>query len=78
MTESRLYSQKNKVLDHLKSKKSITSWQAFESYSITRLSSLILRLRNDGHQIETVMINENGDRVSYAKYIYTPIKNESK
>lgn len=60
--------QKEKVLKHLKENKTITSWTAITEYRITRLSDVILRLRREGHNIATKMIN--GENSTYAKYIY--------
>lgn len=42
------------VLDHLRRYGSISSWQAFEEYGITRLSAVIFDLRGAGHNITTV------------------------
>lgn len=46
-------SQKNQVLDHLKSGQSINQPIAIALYRIWRLSSVIFRLRGEGHPIET-------------------------
>jgi len=43
--------QKQQVLNHLKSHNSITSWDAIMEYGITRLSHHIYCLRNDGYII---------------------------
>jgi len=40
--------QKEQVLDHLKTYKSLTSWDAIMEYGITRLSHHIYCLRNEG------------------------------
>lgn len=62
--------KKPKVLNHLKEHGSITSLQAFDLYHATRLSSIILRLRREGYNITTLMVNEPNSGVSYAKYIF--------
>ena len=57
-----------KVLNHLKNRGSITSWDAIENYHATRLSAIIFNLRKK-YVIHTVMI-DNGYGTRYAKYIY--------
>mgnify|MGYP001769570448 FL=1 len=42
---STIKSKTEKVLDHLKEKGSITSWDAIKLYKATRLSSIIYNLR---------------------------------
>ena len=60
--------QINIVRKHLKKGKSITSLQAFKMANpITRLSSIIHRLRGEGMKIKTIkMKGKNGS--TYAKY----------
>jgi len=60
------------VLEHLKDKGSITSWEAIQQYGATRLSSIIFNLREDGYDIETrieVTKDRNGNTCQYANYI---------
>ena len=45
--------QEDKVLSHLKKYGSITSMQAFEEYGITRLASVVFKLRKQGYNIVT-------------------------
>lgn len=60
--------QLEKVSNHLKKKKSITSWEAIQKYHITRLSQYILCLRKEGLKIESKWVNPlKGNR--YVKYI---------
>ena len=68
-------SQKTKVLKHLLRYGSITSKRAFESYGITRLSSIIYRLR-EHYCIETHM--KYGKKENYAKYIYVGPREKEK
>lgn len=61
------------VLEHLKSKGSITSWEAIALFKATRLSAIILNLKNRGHLIESVRYdctNEDGDKTWYVRYFY--------
>jgi hypothetical protein len=63
--------QKDRVLQHLKENKSITSWEAIKEYGCTRLADVIFRLK-DSYTINTDMVdstNRFGDKVRYAKYI---------
>jgi len=73
--------QKNKkmtktknVLLHLQNKGNITSWEAINLYSATRLSAIIFTLRHkQNYEIvnETIpFTDKNGYKSSYAKYIY--------
>ena len=64
-------SQEQLVLGYLKKHNKITSKKAFKKFGITRLSSVIHRLRNDGYIITTDM--ERGknmfcERVCFAVY----------
>ena len=62
--------QKETILRHLKRKKSISSFEALLVYGITRLASRIDELRQDGHDIETIMKkDEKGKR--YARYRFS-------
>ena len=58
--------QYDKVLDHLKKYGTITSWVAIMRYRITRLSAVILLLRNDGYRITSEMKYSKENR--YAIY----------
>lgn len=64
--------QRNAILNHLKSGKSITSKEAYELYGATRLSGIIFDLKNMGYSIHTIMVDGKtrfGDSCKYAKYI---------
>lgn len=65
--------QKRNVLYHLQQYKKITSLTAIQMYGITRLASVIHRLRQEGYDIETerdYSLNRYGDNVNYACYLY--------
>lgn len=65
-------SKKDKVLEHLRTKNSITSLEAIELYGATRLSAIIFNLRNEGFKIVTEnipMTDRFGNKTYYAKYI---------
>lgn len=64
-------SQVSVILDRLLSGKSVTSYEAFKKYGITRLSSVIFMLRNRGYNIKTEIIKSKsryGNESQYAKY----------
>ena len=59
--------QQKKILDHLQHKGSITPIQALTLYGSFRLGSIIHRLRQEGFDIRTDLVeNQNGN--PYAKY----------
>lgn len=61
-----------RVLEHLKTKGSITSWDAIQLYKATRLSAIIFNLRQRGYNIitkEKPFKDINGDTSYYAEYI---------
>tara|TARA_Y100001963_G_C6483828_1_gene310201 strand:- start:11 stop:238 length:228 start_codon:yes stop_codon:yes gene_type:complete len=58
-----------KVLNHLQQYKSITSWEAITLYRATRLSAIIYRLKQDGFDIRSKNISENGMNFSRYEYI---------
>lgn len=61
----------SRVLKHFERKGSITSMEAFKDYGITRLSSIIYKLR-ETYEIETVdevSKNRYGEKTRYARYV---------
>lgn len=59
------------ILKHLKENGTITSFEAFNLYGITRLASSICKLRRKGYAITTTMLtnrNRYGAVVNYAMY----------
>lgn len=67
-----MISQETQVLEYLKEHGKITSMEAITEFGITRLSGRILRLRRDGHKIETVMTTgrtRTGHSCTYATYV---------
>ena len=54
--------QKQIVLSHLRKNNSITSWFAIQNYGMTRLADIILRLRKEGHNIETKIMKHKNMR----------------
>ena len=62
--------QKELVLQHLKHRGAITSWDAITDYGITRLPEIIRRLKVDGYNIEKeTIVKKKGERtVTFARY----------
>ena len=67
--------KKNKterIIEHLEKYGSITSLEAIDLYSATRLSAIIFNLRKRGYNISTDMIpftDKFGNASTYGKYI---------
>ena len=69
--KSKVISQDERVLKHLKAHKTITSLQAVKLFGITRLSAVIFRLRKRGYKIDTYTIhpvNRYGQRGNCGEY----------
>lgn len=74
-------SQKDKVLELLQAGKTITSFEAFQLFNITRLSSVIFDLRQDGHSIiseDVTVESPNWGKTSIARYKLIPQKPKQK
>ena len=59
------------ILKHLLENGSITSFEAFSLYGVTRLSAIIFNLRNDGFDIESEPLkrkNRYGNTTIFARY----------
>lgn len=65
-------SQNKKILAHLATYGSITQAQAVGLFGCYRLSARIFDLKEQGHEIKTVMCcrkNADGNNVRFAKYV---------
>lgn len=60
------------VYAHLKKHKHITSWEAINLYKATRLADIVFKLKRQGFNIETMLIEANGTR--FARYFLKPSK----
>lgn len=63
--------QKEMILKHLRRYGKITDVQAFDHYAIRRTSARIHDLREDGHDIKTIMTtkpNRFGQKTTFATY----------
>ena len=59
--------QKSRVLDHLRYRKSITPLEALGCYGIMRLAPRILELREEGHKIAPMLRTDPMGK-KYAQY----------
>lgn len=59
-------SQTNLILEYLKKGNTITSWECIHKFRCTRLSARIYDLREQGHNIMSRNVTENGKR--FAEY----------
>lgn len=68
-----MMSQNKMVLDYIREFGSITPIDAFRDLGITRLSAIVFRLREEGHDIDkSIETGENrfGNRTRYARYSF--------
>ena len=72
--------QPDVILQHLKRAGHITAIEAIDRYRITRLSSIIMRLKKRGHYIVSIRhdVTDNMGNRNFAEYIYRPWKNAQK
>lgn len=61
--------QKEQILDHLRTYHRITSMQAFRLFGCTRLSARIGELRADGYPIETEYETKKGKTYGVYRYV---------
>lgn len=59
--------QKEKVLEYLQQGKTITPVKAIAEFAVYRLAAIIHRLRDEGHNITTVMKRSHNGK-PYAEY----------
>ena len=62
--------QKAQILNWLKLHGSITSWEAIQEFRITRLSSYICTLKNEGQKIVPIWETDGVKR--WVRYNYVP------
>lgn len=73
-----MVSQKELIKKHLAEHRSITSWEAIQSYHITRLAAVISLIRDDGWKIDSIpqyMESKDGKRGRrYVLYVLREMK----
>lgn len=63
--------QQQQIFNHLQSKP-ITGLEAWKEYAVYRLSEMIRRIINQGHEVKTTMIKMDGH--TFAKYSLQKLK----
>ena len=68
----RVTNKTEQVLEHLRKNGSITSWEAIEKYSATRLSAIIYNLRKNHviDSIDSIFTDRYGNQSTFTKYVY--------
>ena len=59
--------QREKIINHLTTRRSITSVEAIGLYGITRLAAVVHRLKNEGYDIEATL-KHGVNKTLYAEY----------
>jgi len=73
ITKDQVKTQREAIMWHLKTFGNITSWEAIKEYGATRLSDIIYKLKHEGYNIKTNLIqkqNRFGNKTTIAKYEY--------
>lgn len=65
-------SKSQKLKDHLRKHKTITSWDAIQLFKITRLASEIFKLKAKGWYFKTTEEEKNGTRYAVYELISAP------
>lgn len=63
--------QANRVLEYLKSGKTITTLNAFKELGITRLAARVYELKSDGHEVKKntiTVVNRFNENCAIAEY----------
>ena len=69
-------SQRDAILNHLKSGRTITSLEALNLYGCLRLAAIIHTLREEEFQIKTEMIDVNGKTIAEYSLVQEPVQEE--
>lgn len=72
MTEEVKQTQNNLILDYMRKNGAITRVDALRFCSCANLTARITDLRNQGHDIQTIMtqgINQFGRKINYGRFI---------
>lgn len=69
---NRKESKSYKVLEHLQTHGTITSWEAIELYGATRLSAIIYNLRKHYriNSVDEIKTDRYGNTSVFSKYVY--------
>jgi len=69
-------SQRDAILNHLKSGRTITSLEALNLYGCLRLAAIIYSLREEEFKIKTEMIDVNGKTIAEYSLSQEPVQSE--
>ena len=69
-------SQRDAILNHLESGRTITSLEALNLYGCLRLAAIIHTLREEEFQIKTEMIDVNGKTIAEYSLVQEPVQSE--
>lgn len=69
-------SQRDAILNHLESGRTITSLEALNLYGCLRLAAIIHTLREEEFQIKTEMIDVNGKTIAEYSLVQEPVQEE--
>ena len=69
-------SQRDAILNHLKSGRTITSLEALNLYGCLRLAAIIYSLREEEFKIKTEMIDVNGKTIAEYSLVQEPVQEE--
>ena len=61
-------SQSMRILRHLQNGNTVSSFEAYERFHVTRLSAVIKILKNDGYAIESEWEQNEDGRKNYKRY----------
>ena len=72
ITKGQAMTQKDRLLNYLRTHKSVNPLESWQQLGIYRLAAVVLLLRNDGHAISTVKTevkNQFGEACHVATYV---------
>ena len=69
-------SQRDAILNHLESGRTITSLEALNLYGCLRLAAIIYSLREEEFKIKTEMIDVNGKTIAEYSLVQEPVQEE--
>ena len=69
-------SQRDAILNHLESGRTITSLEALNLYGCLRLAAIIHTLREEEFKIKTEMIDVNGKTIAEYSLVQEPVQSE--
>ena len=76
VSRKRITNKTKLVLEYLQNNGSITSWEAIERYSATRLSAIIYNLRKHYliDSVDSMCVDRYGNQQKFTKYTYIGLR----